>query len=124
MLQPHAAPMEEIMPGMPLEERGPFAGPGGESLEQIIEAHEIPDGMPDALDYDDSLMTPEFVGQEMGEDADQMEPMEPYPDPFGHYGGMMPQEMYDEPMQYMMDPYMAPCMIDPYMMPGPGPGGP
>ena len=136
--QPDVAAMEQIISGEPVEPMGPLAFPGGESLEQIIEAHEMLDEgmMPDEMpDYDDSLMTPQLFEQ-------GMEPMEPRPDPFEPYGGMMPQEMYDEQMPGMMDPYMTPEMMHPYMMPGmmdpymmpglfgpepildPGPGGP
>ncbi|MHC4539841.1 MAG: hypothetical protein ACYS74_08675 [Planctomycetota bacterium] len=125
--------LEAEFMSQPTAGMGPLASPGPESLEQIVEAHDIADGVPDTPDYDDSLMTPDHFEQEMGEAAEPMEWMEPYPDPFGHYGGMMPQEMYDEQAPEMMDPYMTPDMIDPYMMPGPfgpgpmldpGPGGP
>ena len=131
--------LEAEFMGQPMAEMGPLASQGPESLEQIIEANDMglesmmPDEMPGAPDYDDSLMTPDHFEQEMGEAPEPMESMEPYPEPFPHYGGMMPPEMYDEQMQQMMDPYMISGMIDPYMMPGPfgpgpmldpGPGGP
>jgi len=137
--QPEAVPTEQAMPDQPVEEMGPLADPVPESLEHIIEASDMqPEGMmademPDALDYGDSLMSPDLLEEEMGEVAEPTEAMEPYPDPFGHYGGMTLQEMYDEPEPEMMDPYMIPGMVDPYMMPGPfgpgpmldpGPGGP
>lgn len=131
--------LEAAFTGQPTEEMGLLAGPGSESLEQIIEANDMgpegmmPDEMPGAPDYDDSLVTPDLFEQQMDEAPEPMESMDPYPDPLQHYGGMMPPEMYDEQMQQMMDPYMMPGMIDPYMMPGPfgpgpmldpGPGGP
>jgi len=128
-LQPEAPFLEEAMFEQPAEVIDAEPMPGPESLEQIVEANDMQPGdmMPDEMrDYDDSMMTPELFEEEM-------EPMEPYPDPLQHYGGMMPQEMYDEQMPEMMDPYMMPGMIDPYMMPGPfgpgpmldpGPGGP
>jgi hypothetical protein len=112
LFQPEAVPMEEMEP---------LAGSGSESLEQIIEAHEMldegvmPDAMPGALDDDDSLMSPDLFEEEM-------EPMGLYPDTFEDYGGMMPQEMYDEQMQE--DPYMVPGSFGPGPMLDPGPGGP
>lgn len=111
----------------PTEAMGSLARPGSESLEQIIKANEIgpeammPDEMPEAPDYDDSLMTPELFEQEMSEAA---EPMEPYSDPMEQYGGMIPQPMYEEQVPDMMDPYRMPGMMNPYMMPGPFEPGP
>jgi hypothetical protein len=128
-LQSDAFPMEQLMSDQFVEDMELSAAPGAESLEQIIEDHEMPDGMAEALDYDDSLMAPDrFV---MGGVAEPTESMEPYPDPMQDDYGMMPQEMYDEQLPGMADPYMSPDMIDPYMMPGimdpymmPGPFGP
>ena len=137
--QPEASPLEQIITEEPVEEMGPMVSQGPESLEQIIAEDEIqPEGamleeMPGAPDYDDSFMTPGSLEQQMDEAPEPTEAMEPYPSPFGPYGGMMPPEMYDEQMQQMMDPYMMSGMLDPYMMPGPfgpgpmldpGPGGP
>ena len=137
--QPEASPLEQIITDQPVEELGPMVSQGPESLEQIIAEDEIqPEGamleeMPGAPDYDDSFMTPGSLEQQMDEAPEPTEAMEPYPSPFGPYGGMMPPEMYDEQMQQMMDPYMMSGMLDPYMMPGPfgpgpmldpGPGGP
>jgi len=116
-LLPDTASMDHIIPGQPVEEMGPLAFPVGESLEQLIEAHEMRDNMADALDYDDSVMAPDAFEQEM-------EPMEPHPDPFEPYGGMMPQEMYDEQMPGVMHPYMMPGLFGPGPMLDPGPGGP
>ena len=120
------SPLEQAILDQPIEDVNPVVEPVFQSLEQIIETEPMqedgmmPDDMAEMPDYDDSLMTPDLFEQVMDEVT---EPMEPYPDPFGHYGGMMPQEMYDEQMQYMMDPLMIPEMMDPYMMPGPfGPG--
>jgi len=119
----------------PIEAMEPLTGSGLDSLEQMVEANGMgpeammPDAIPGGPDYEESLMIPELFDQEM---SDAVEPVEPYPDPMQHYGGMMPQEMYDEQLD-IMDPYMMPGMIDPYMMPGPfgpgpmldpGPGGP
>jgi hypothetical protein len=140
LLQPDAVPMEQIMPDQFVEEMGLLDVPGSESLEQIIEAHEMLYGMPEALDYDDSLMAPVLFG--IGGVAEPTESMEPNPDPIQDGYDMMPQEMYDEQLPGMVDPYMepdmadpymAPDMMDPYMVPGlfgpgpmlyPGPGGP
>lgn len=101
------------------------------SLEQLVEASgmleegPMPNEIGEMADYDDGSMVCEPSEQQMYGGPEQMEP---YPD-----GGMMPQEMCEEQVQEMMDPYMMPGMPDPCMMPGPmgpgpmldpGPGGP
>jgi hypothetical protein len=138
LLQSEASPMKRIMSDQFVEDMGLLAVPGAESLEKIIEDHEMPDGMTDSLDYENSLMTTDPFGME--EIAEPIEPMETNPDPIPDDYDMLPQEMYDEQLpgmadQYMApdmaDPYMSPDMMDPYMMPGimdpymmPGPFGP
>lgn len=136
-LESGPSPMEQAILDQPMENQNPAAEPISQSLEEIVEAEPMQDGLSMLDDmagrpgYDDSLMTPELLEQQMDEVAEQMESMEPYPVP-GQLGyGMMPQEMYDEQMLYMMDPFMVPGLMDPYMMPGPfgpmlgpGPGGP
>ncbi len=89
---------QEAMFEQPVEEMGPMEDLGLQSLENIIEA------------------------EQMQEAAEDMDAMKPYPDQFQHDNDMIEQEMYDEQMLYMMDPFM---MGDPFgPMPfGFGPGG-
>jgi len=113
---------QEAMLEQPVEEMGPLADLGPQTLENIIEAEQMQyeDGMPDDMAGMQALMD-EGPDEQMYETPEQMEP---YPTPIGYDDGMMPQEMYDEQMQDMMDPYMMPGLFGPGPMLDPGPGGP
>jgi hypothetical protein len=136
-LQSGPSPMEQAILDQPIEDVNPIAEPVFETLEQMIETEPMqddgamPEDMAEMLDFDNSLMRPELVEQQMYGADEEMAPQETEPDPFQYDNGMMPQEMYDEQMQYMMDPFMIPDLMDPYMVPGmmdpymmPGPFGP
>jgi hypothetical protein len=112
-------------------EMGPMPGPA--SLDDIIEAHDMIQGVPspgygpEMPAYGNGPMTQELFEHQMHEAAGQMGLQEASPDPYDN--GMMQEEMYDQPMEQMpgnmmgpemMDPYMMnPYMMNPYMMPGP-----
>jgi len=111
---------QEAMFEQPMEEIGPMTDSGQQTLENIVEAEQMQyaTGMADDISGIPDLIN-EGPVEQMYETPEQMEP---YPTPLGYDDGMMPQEMYDEPMQDMMDPFMMPGPWGP--MPGPGPGGP
>jgi hypothetical protein len=127
-LQPNASVLEEVISEQGAETTDSLEMPEPESLEQIIEAEEMPpgevmdNGMPGSNDY---LMPQELLEGQMAETNQPMEPADQYPDLSQLGYGMMPQEMYEEQMMYGMDPLMmpyGPMPFDPMM--GPGPGGP
>lgn len=99
----------------------PTMDPGPASLDDIVEAYDMPSGetMPGGMNempaYDNCLMTPDFFRQQMNGVMDQMGPEDPYMDP-SQCDDMMPQDIYGQPMP---DPMMDPYMMNPYMMPGP-----
>ena len=124
----HGAQMEadfdvqEAMFEQPVEEMEPVADLGPQTLENIVEAEQMQyeNGMPDDMSGMPASMD-EGPVEQMYETPEQMEP---YPTPPGYDDGMMPQEMYDEQMLYMMDPYMMPGPFGPMPFgPGPGPSG-
>lgn len=108
---------QEEMFEQPIEEMEPMADLGPQTLENIVEAEQrqYEDGMPDDMSEMPDAMN-EGPVEQMYETPEQMEP---YPEPRQDGYGMMPQEMYVEQMQEMMDPYMMPGPFGP--MPGPGP---
>ncbi len=113
---------QEAMFEQPIEEMGHIADLGPQTLENIVEAEQMQyeGAMPDDMSGMSASMD-EGPVEQMYETPEQMEP---YPTPPGYDDGMMPQEMYDEQMLYMMDPYMMPGPFGPMPFgPGPGPSG-
>jgi hypothetical protein len=122
------APMHpgQTMLEQPMGGIGPAMDIGPESLDDIVEAYDMPYGMangvPEGPAYDDCLMTPGFFGQQMNGVLDQMGPEDPYMDP-NQCDDMMQQDMYGQPVQdQMMNPYMMPGPMGPNFMPDPPPG--
>jgi hypothetical protein len=113
---------QEAMFEQPIEEMESVADLGPQTLENIVEAEQMQyeSGMPDDMSGMPTSMD-EGPVEQMYETPEQMEP---YPNPPGYDDGMMPQEMYDEQMLYMMDPFMMPGPFGPMPFgPGPGPSG-
>jgi hypothetical protein len=109
-----------IMFEQPVEEMGPMADLGPQTLENIVEAEQMQyeGAIPDDMSGMPALMD-EGPVEQMYETSEQMEP---YPTPLGYDDGMRQQEMYDEQMMYMMDPFMMSGPFGPMPF-GPGPGG-
>ena len=112
---------EQAMFEQPMYEDGSAMNPGPESLDDIVEACDMPNeaamfnGTNAMPAYGDCLMTPDLFGQQMNGAVDQIGPEDPCMDaPW--CDNMMPQDMYGQPMP---DPMMDPYMMNPYMMPGP-----
>ena len=119
---------EQPMFEKPMDENGFAMNPGPESLDDIVEACDMPNeavmsnGMNEMPAYGDCLMTPDLFGQQMNGAVDQMGPEDPYMDA-PRCDNMMPQDMYGLPMPYpMMNPYMMPGPMGPGSMPFPPPG--
>ena len=120
---------EQAMFEQPMFEDGPAINPGPESLDDIVEAHDMPNGatmfngMSEMPTYDGCPMSQELFDQQMHEAAEQIAPEEASPDPYDN--GMVPGEMYGPMPEDMMEPdmmnpeMMDPQMMNPYMMPGP-----
>jgi hypothetical protein len=108
-----------------MEEMNPIEDLEAQSLEQIIEAQElVPEG--EMANYDIQIEQGPLE-QQLQEGFEQMDMEDPYLEPPAQGYGMIPQEMYDEQIQEMLDPFMIPGFYGPMSfgsMPGPGPGGP
>jgi len=110
---------EQAMFEHPFEEISPAMNPGPASLDDIVEACDMPnesamfDGTNEMSAYYGCPMSQELFDQQMHEASEQVAPEEADQAPPDQ--GMMPGEMYGPMPENAMDPQM----MNPYMMPGP-----
>ena len=120
LMHPGQSMLEQTMGGI-----GPAMDVGPESLDDIVEACDMPhgmpmvNGMPAGPAYDDCLMTPDLFGQAMNGALGPME--DPYMDT-PDCDDMPPEDMYDPMPDPMKNPYMMPGPMGPNFMPDPPPG--
>ena len=128
-IQPEGVAMEQATVEQSIEEMMLSTVPGGQSLEQVVQANEVqdatmtPNDMSEMPSYGDCLMSQDIFEQQMHEAAEEMAPEQADP----CEDEMVQEQMYDEQMpEDMMDPSMmpgpmGPGAMGPEFMPGPGP---